>query len=135
MTNLDAADAGRFFGTTEFVEPSADADLMWWLLGGMDANYLSTYFRWFSSTPFTKYSYLGITAEQTAMDKQAETLTSAADQVAFVTKVMRYLEDNALVVPVYLTPAYAMQQPWVHSTEYTQGFTRWDTGLVWMDKH
>jgi len=28
-----------------------------------------------------------------------------------------------------------MMQPWVHSTEYEQGFVRWQTEEVWMEKH
>jgi hypothetical protein len=28
-----------------------------------------------------------------------------------------------------------MEQPWVHSTQYEQGFVRWQTEEVWMDKH
>ncbi len=135
QTNLDVADPGRFFGSTQFVQPGVDQDLMWWLTGGMDSNYLQTYFRWFSSTPFTNYTYLGRTPEQIAMDKQAAAATTVAEQKDWTGKLMKYLGDNALIVPVYLAPAYAMQQPWVHSTEYEAGFTRWDTQEIWMDAH
>ena len=127
QTNLDVADPGRFFGSTQFVDPGPNADLMWWLTGGMDTNYLSTYFRWFSSTPFTNYTYLGRTPAQIALEKQAAVATNPSDQIAFTGQLMKYIGDNALVLPVYLAPAFALQQPWVHSTEYTQGFTRWDT--------
>jgi peptide/nickel transport system substrate-binding protein len=135
QTNLDVADAGRFFGSTQFVDPGPNADLMWWLTGGMDNNYLSTYSRWFSSTPFTNYTYLGRSADQIALEKQAAAATTVADQQAMTGKLMKYIGDNALVIPVYLSPAFAMQQPWVHSTEYVSGFTRWDLQEVWMDKH
>jgi hypothetical protein len=39
------------------------------------------------------------------------------------------------VIPVYDPPAAAMEQPWVHSTQYEQGFVRWQTEEAWMDKH
>ncbi len=132
---LDVADPGRFFGTVYWTPPSADQDMNWWLAGGMDANYLQTYMRWFSITPFTDCSFLGHTAEQTAMDVEAQLIADPEDQAEMTKKLMRYLTDNALIIPVYGTPAYAMQQPYVHSTEYTQGFTRWDMFDVWMEKH
>jgi peptide/nickel transport system substrate-binding protein len=132
---LDVADPGRFFGTVYWTPPGADQDMNWWLAGGMDSNYLQTYMRWFSTTPFTDCSFLGHTPEQTALDAEAQLLADPKDQEVITTKVMRYLTDNALIIPVYGTPAYAIQQPYVHSTEYTAGFTRWDMQDVWMDKH
>jgi len=132
---LDVADPGRFFGTIYWTPPGADQDMNWWLAGGMDANYLQTYMRWFSITPFTDCSFLGHTPEQTAMDAEAQLIADPKGQALITEKLMRYLTDNALILPVYGTPAYVMQQPWVHSTQYTQGFTRWDTGEVWMEKH
>jgi peptide/nickel transport system substrate-binding protein len=134
-TNLDVADPGRFFGSTQFVTPTADQDLMWWITGGMDNNYLSTYFRWFSSTPFTNYTFLGRTQQQIDWDKQAAAATTVQDQQKWTAQLMRYLGDNALIIPVWEQPAFAIQQPWVHSDEYTKGFTRWDTQELWMDKH
>jgi peptide/nickel transport system substrate-binding protein len=133
--DLDIADPGRFFGTVYWAPPGPDQDLNWWLAGGMDTNYLQTYMRWFSTTPFTDCSYLGHTPEQIEMDKQASLAIDPKDQEVWIGKIMKYLMDNALIIPVYLTPAYVMQQPWVHSTQYTCGFTRWDTQDVWMDKH
>ena len=131
---LDVADPGRFFGTVYWTPPSADQDLNWWLAGGMDSNYLQTYMRWFSTTPFTDCSYLGHTEEQKALDAEAQLIKDVEGQKAITLKIMKYLADNALIIPVYSTPAYTMQQPWVHSTMYSQGFTRWDTQEVWMEK-
>jgi len=48
---------------------------------------------------------------------------------------MRNITDNALIIPLFDPPAAAMMQPWVHSTEYEQGFVRWQTEEVWMEKH
>jgi ABC-type transport system substrate-binding protein len=136
-TTLDVADPGRFFGTTQgkTTMVAADQDLMFYLAGGMDSNYLQTYIRWFSSDPFTWYAFLGRTDEQIAMDKQAMAAVNVSDQVQWCTKVMDYLADNCLIIPIYGGTAYTIQQPYVHSTEYTQGFVRWQTEEVWMDKH
>jgi peptide/nickel transport system substrate-binding protein len=135
QVDLDVADPGRFFGTIYWTPPGPDQDLNWWLAGGMDSNYLQTYMRWFSHTPFTDCSYLGHTEEQITLDKEAELIKDVEGQKAITMKVMKYLADNALIIPVYSSPAYTMQQPYVHSTVYSQGFTRWDTQEVWMDKH
>jgi len=132
---LDIADAGRFFGTVYFTPPKADQDLSWYFAGGMDSNYLQTYIRWFSTEPFTPLSYLGHTPEAAEMDKQAMAAVDVKDQVEWCKKVMRYMGDNALIIPVYGMPGYAIQQPYVHSTQYTQGFVRFQTEEVWMEPH
>jgi ABC-type transport system substrate-binding protein len=134
---IDQADAGRFFGTAYGKDnpPAANQDLLWYFAGGCDTNYLQTYVRWFSTQPFTYVSYLGRTAEQAAMDNEAMGVTTLAEQATEVTKAMHYIVDNALCIPVYGFPGYVIQQKWVHSTQYTTGFTRWQTEIVWMDKH
>lgn len=128
------ADPGRFFGTIYNTPPGPDNDLSLWITG-RDTNYLMTYMRWFSTTPFTDLSYLGHTPEQEAMDKQAQKLTKPKDQEAATKKLVRYITDNALVIAIYDPPAAAMQQPWVHSPRYVQGFVRWQSEEVWMEKH
>jgi len=134
---IDVADAGRFFGTAYGKDnvPAKDQDLLWYFAGGCDTNYLQTYVRWFSTQPFTYVSFLGRTAEQAAMDNQAMGVTTMNEQVTWTGKLMHYMIDNALVIPVYGFPGYVIQQKWVHSTQYTTGFTRWQTEIVWMDKH
>jgi peptide/nickel transport system substrate-binding protein len=131
---LDLADPGRFFGTI-FAPPTADEDLHWWFAGGMDTNYLQTYIRWFSTDPFTDLAFLGHTDEQAEMDKQAMAALDLEEQAEWAGKLTKYLMDNALVIPVYGIPAYVIQQPYVHSTQYTQGFVRWQTEEVWMEPH
>ncbi|MCX7912563.1 MAG: ABC transporter substrate-binding protein [Dehalococcoidales bacterium] len=133
---IDIADAGRFFGTIygKTNVPSADIDLSFYFAGGNDTNYLQTYIRWFSNDPFTWLSFLGRTPEQAEMDKQAMAAVNIADQVEWTKKLMRYMYDNCLIIPIYGVVAYVIQQPYVHSTQYTQGFVRWQTEEVWLDK-
>jgi len=131
---LDVADPGRFFGTIYNTPPGPDLDMAFWITG-RDTNYLMTYMRWFSTEPFTDLSFLGHTPEQAAMDKEAQRLTDIKKQAAITQKLMRNITDNALVIPVYDPPAAVMQQPWVHSTQYEQGFVRWQSEEVWMEKH
>jgi peptide/nickel transport system substrate-binding protein len=131
---LDIADPGRFYGTIFNTPPGPDQDLSWFFTG-RDTNYLMSYMRWFSTTPFTNLSFLGRTPEQAEMDKEAQKLTDIKDQAAMTKKLMRYLMDNALVIPVYDFAVATMQQPWVHSTQYEQGFVRWQMEEIWMEKH
>ena len=134
---IDVADAGRYFGTAygKTNIPAADQDLLWYFAGGNDTNYLQTYIRWFSNDPFTWISYLGRTAEQIAMDTQAMAAVDIEEQVEWCKTVMGYMTDNALIIPVYGMLGYTILQPYVHSTQYTQGFVRWQTEEVWMDPH
>lgn len=134
QVDLDVADPGRFFGSIYTNMPGPDADLAFWITG-RDTNYLMTYMRWFSTQPFTDQSYLGHYPGQAELDKQAQKLTKIKDQEAMVKKLMRNITDNALVIPVYDPPAAVMQQPWLHTTRYEQGFVRWQTEEVWMEKH
>ena len=131
---LDIADPGRFYGTM-FVPPGPDQDLHWWFAGGMDTNYLQTYIRWFSIEPFTDLAYLGHTDEQAEMDVQAMAAITIEEQIEWCGILMDYLADNCLIIPVYGATAYVIQQPYVHSTQYTQGFVRWQTEEVWMEPH
>jgi ABC-type transport system substrate-binding protein len=134
---IDVADAGRYFGTAygKTNVPPADSDMLWYFAGGEDTNYLQTYIRWFSNDPFTWISYLGRTAEQLDMDEQAMAAESIEDQIFWCGQVMDYMADNALIIPVYGSVAYVIQQTYVHSTEYSQGFVRWQTEEVWMEVH
>jgi ABC-type transport system substrate-binding protein len=134
---IDQADAGRFFGTAYGKDnvPGANQDLLFYFAGGCDTNYLQTYIRWFSTEPFTYVSYLGRTDAQHQMDVEAMGITDLSQQPAETVKCMHYINDNTLVIPIYGGPGYVIQQKWVHSTEYTTGFTRWQTEIVWMDKH
>lgn len=130
---VDVADPGRFFGSVYNTPPGPDADMSFWITG-RDTNYLMTYMRWFSTDPFTDLSYLGHYPGQAELDKQAQKLIKIRDQEAMTRKLVRNLMDNALIIPVFDPPAAVMQQPWLHTTRYEQGFVRWQTEEVWMEK-
>jgi ABC-type transport system substrate-binding protein len=136
-TTLDIADAGRYFGTAygKTNVPAANDDLLFYFAGGMDSNYLQTYIRWFSHDPFTWISFLGRTDTQIALDNQAMAAVDVTAQVNLCSQLMDYMSNNCEIIPIYGSTAYVIQQPYVHSTEYTQGFVRWQTEEVWMDKH
>jgi hypothetical protein len=134
---IDTADAGRFFGTAYGKDniPAADQDFLYYFAGGCDTNYLQTYIRWFSTEPFTYVSFLGRTDEQHTMDVEVMGITNLDAQPDTTKTCMHYINDNTLIIPVYGSLGYVIQQKWVHSTQYTTGFTRWQTEIVWMDNH
>jgi ABC-type oligopeptide transport system substrate-binding subunit len=66
---------------------------------------------------------------------EAQKLTNPKDRAAINKKLMRLITDNAMVIPVFDIPGSVVQKPWVHCTQYEQGFARWQTEEVWMEKH
>jgi peptide/nickel transport system substrate-binding protein len=130
--DLDIADPGRFFGTVWGPKPGPDLSWMW---SGRDTNYLVTYMRWFSTDPFANLIYLGHTPEQKALDEEAKKLTDIKAQQEITKKIVKYMTDEARIIPVYDVPAASIAAPYVHTTQYSQGFVRWQTEEVWMDKH
>jgi peptide/nickel transport system substrate-binding protein len=135
QVEIDVSDPGRFFGTIYNTPPGPDADLAWWMCSGSTPNYLQSYMRWFSTSPFTDLSFLAHPPEQAKLDAEAQKIESPKGQEAMTKKLIRQITDNAMVIPIFSVPGAAMQQPWVHSNEFDQGFNRWQTEEVWMEKH
>jgi ABC-type transport system substrate-binding protein len=129
--DLDVADPGRYYGLIWGGTPGPGLSVMW---SGMDINYLVTYMRWFSTDPFTNLDYLGHTAEQQALDTSAQAALSLADQKAAVTTIIKYMTDEARVIPMYEVPQAVMVQKWVHTDRYSQGFIRWQSENAWLEK-
>jgi len=130
--DLDVADPGRFYGLVWGYNPGPDLSWMW---SGRDVTYLVTYMRWFSTDPFTNLSYLGHTPEQKALDEEAKRIPDTAGQKAITEKIIKYMTDECRIIPVYDVPSAVIVQPWVHTTQFSQGFIRWQTEEVWMEKH
>ena len=69
------------------------------------------------------------------MSKEAITYFDEADQKAITKKMVRYIADHALIIPLYNQPAAYMYNPWVHTTYLQTGFIRWKWFDTWMEKH
>ena len=130
-TELDVADAGRFFGTVWGVAQPG-LSFMW---SGMDITNLMTYQRWFSTDPFTDLVYLAHTDEQRVLDEEAKGYPLAPEQKEVTMRIYKYMNDGAWLVPVYQIPSASVAQPWVHSQQFMQGFVRWQQEYVWMEPH
>jgi peptide/nickel transport system substrate-binding protein len=127
--DLDVADPGRYYNTFFGQSPGPDLVLGW---SGTDINYLLSYMRWFSTDPFTNVAYLGRTPEQKALDVQVETIPDAAGQKAMMQKIIRYMTDEARVIPICFSPIYCFAAPYVHPAP-TLGI-HWPTEDIWVEK-
>jgi hypothetical protein len=61
---------------------------------------------------------------------------TAADQEARTGDIVRYMNEHALMVPVFHYPNGIVVQKYVH-TEYPMeaGFVWWSWNTTWMDAH
>jgi ABC-type transport system substrate-binding protein len=130
--NLDMADPGRFFGTVYGNTPGPDLSVMY---SGNDINYLMSYMRWFSTDPFSNMSYLGHTEEQQKLDEQAKAIPDIPGQKAMTGKLVKYLTDNAMVIPILWTPLTTVTAPYVHTDWLSRGGICWHSEETWLEPH
>jgi peptide/nickel transport system substrate-binding protein len=129
--DLDVADPGRYYGTIYGNNPGPDLAQMG--VPSSDSNFLVTYMLWFSTNPIVEYSYLGHTPEQKALDEEANKIPDAAGQKAIAEKIIRYMTDQARVIPLLWFPISNIAAPYVHPAPYLGA--RWQTEDIWMEKH
>jgi peptide/nickel transport system substrate-binding protein len=129
-TTIDMADPGRAAAAMYGGNPGPDLMLSYY---GMDVNFLATYMNWFStSTPF-KISYLGHTDEQRALDEQAMIVRDTAGQQSATGDLVKYVEDNAIVIPIMWFGMRQIVAPYVHGPN--QIGPTWHTEDLWMEEH
>jgi ABC-type transport system substrate-binding protein len=129
--SVDLADPGRFFGSI-WVQGWPDLALF---LTGLDFNYLATFFRQFGPDPFANYSSFQRPQELINMANQAYHAYDAASQKEWAGKLVRLMADECLVIPMYLSPAAYIIQPYVHTTYYKEMMVARKTYDEWMEKH
>jgi peptide/nickel transport system substrate-binding protein len=126
---LDLADSGRLYGTVYGNSPGPDLSMTW---STEDINYLMSYLRWFSTDPLFELSYLGHTPEQKLLDEQAKIIPDSAGQKLITDKIIRYMTDEARVIPIFVSPVTFVSAPYVHTAPYLG--LRWMFEDIWMDK-
>lgn len=130
--NLDMADPGRFFGTVFGNTPGPDLSVMY---SGNDINYLMSYIRSFSTDPFTNMSYFGHTQEQRKLDEEANAISDIPGQKAMTQKLVRYLTDNAMIIPVFWAPLTTVTALYLHTDWLSRGGVCWHSEETWMEPH
>jgi ABC-type transport system substrate-binding protein len=129
---LDMAEPGRFYSTIYGANPGPDLSVTY---SGMDTNFLVTYMRWFSTDPFTNLSYLGHADEQKALDEEAKSIPDAAGQKAMTERLVKYLTDVAMIIPILLVPLRSTIAPYVHTANYSKEGGYWHPEETWMEEH
>ncbi len=69
------------------------------------------------------------------MCEKADTLMNPADQKEITKKLVRYMADEVLVIPLWKNPFAIITRPYVHTDYLQQGVNRWKMYDMWMDKH
>jgi hypothetical protein len=105
------------------------------MYSGNDINYLISYMRWFSTDPMGRMAYLGHTEEQRALDEQAKVIPDVTGQKAMTRKLVKYLTDNAMIIPVLWSPLTSVTAPYVHTDWLGCGGITWHTEDTWMEPH
>ena len=131
QTNLDIADPGRFYGSM-FGTGWKDLGLMF---SGMDPNALISCNRWWSPTPMTNLTSFKRPPEFTKLFADANAGSDEASQIAGTEAIVKLMNEQALMIPLYLEPAGLLIAKYVHTDYPAEGFIRWMWGTTWMDKH
>ena len=128
--NLDIADPGRFYGSV-FGTGWKDLALMF---SGTDPNYLISSNRWWSPTPMTNLVSFQRPPEFKQLFLDANGARDEATQIAKTGEIVGMMADQALMIPVYASPAGLIMAKYVHTEYPLAGFIRWDWANFWMDK-
>ena len=130
-TNLDIADPGRFYGSV-FGTGWKDLALMF---SGMDPNALISCNRWWSPTPMTNLPSFKRPPEFTKLFADANAGSDEATQISGTAAIVKMMNEQALMIPLYLEPAGLIVAKYVHTEYPAEGFIRWDWAKASMDKH
>ena len=133
ITNLDIADAGRFYGSV-FGTGWKDFAFMF---SGNDVVYLMSCCAWWGPQPKTNLASFERPAEFNALFDPALQARTEEEQIQKTGDIVAMMNEQALMIPVFHYPAAIVIQDYVHA-EYPMeaGFVGWSWGTTtWMDAH
>jgi peptide/nickel transport system substrate-binding protein len=132
ITNIDIADAGRFYGS---VFGTGWKDLAF-MFSGNDVTYLMSCAAWWSPTPKTNLASFQRPPEFAALFEPALMARTEEEQIEKTGDIVGMMNEKALMIPIFHYPATIVIQDYVH-TEYPMeaGFVGWSWGTTWMDAH
>ena len=131
--DIDIADPGRYYGSLLL---QGWDDLILWAGGGL-GDTLAVFHTNFGDQPLTRMaaaSYV-IPPDLLGLSKDSRTYSDRAGQEEAARKIVRWIADNAFIIPIYQTPGSYVIQPWVHCTFLTEGGFTFYFGKYWMEKH
>jgi peptide/nickel transport system substrate-binding protein len=131
VTFLDIADPGRFYGSV-FGTGWNDLALMF---SGTDPDALISCNAWWSSNTASNLVSFKRPPEFARMFAEANAATDKATQIQKTSAIVRLMNEQALMIPLYFEPAGLIVAGYVHTEYPAEGFVRWDWANFWMDKH
>ena len=131
QTEIDVADPGRFYGS---VWGNGWEDLVL-MFSGNDVTYLVSAQSWWSHEPKANLASFHRPPELVALFDEALKMRTEEEQKAATEKIVQYMRDEALIIPLYHIPVAIITKPYVHTTYLSQGLVSWDFHDLWMDKH
>ncbi|MCX8032192.1 MAG: ABC transporter substrate-binding protein [Thermoleophilia bacterium] len=132
ITNIDIADPGRFYGSV-FGTGWKDLALMF---SGNDVTYLMSACAWWGPQPKTNLASFERPEEFKALFDKALMARDLKEQEKLTGDIVAYMNEHALMIPLFHYPAAIVCQNYVH-TEYPMegGFVRWSWNETWMEAH
>ena len=131
-TTLDVADGGRF-NTSAWKNGWDDLLLQW--IGTGKPNYLNAFQRQLGKYPMARLASFQAPERLAALSEESLTKTTEAEMKDITLKLTTEIEDEALVIPLYFSPAAYIIKPYVHTTYLQQGMVTREFYDEWMDKH
>jgi len=133
QTTLDIADPGRYFGS---MFGTGWDDLMV-SFAACAVHQDEDFMAWFGYAPRSNLaSFKRDYPDLVALEKQQEKFTNEADRIRGTQQLYNWVEDNALVCPLYGAPGMQLNQSWVRGNKVLQGgFPANPLEGIWLAKH
>ncbi|NLP36384.1 MAG: ABC transporter substrate-binding protein [Firmicutes bacterium] len=126
---LDLADTGRFFGAA-FGGGWDDVILTF---SGQDANYLTSFQRWWGHNVGSTLPGIGKPEELIRLSKESILKRTLEEQKEITEQMIDIIGREALVIPLFDAPSSFMRTTRVHTDWLEQGLSRWKTNEVWLE--
>ncbi|NLM52215.1 MAG: ABC transporter substrate-binding protein [Firmicutes bacterium] len=125
---IDLADLGRF-GQALYNDGWKHLALS---IAGQDTNYLTSIQRWWGHDGTLSISFIR-PAELIEMSRASLLARTTDEKKAWAEKIVKYIGDEALVIPILNQPSGFLHDGTVHTSYPKQGFTRWKMHEMWIE--
>lgn len=132
QTEIDMADAGRFFSM--YWGQAGWQDLLLFLQASSPNTYICLH-RTFGPEPKTVIASYVDPPELIQMYRESRSAETIDEMKAWAKKIIDYMAQEALVVPLWETPSNYVIQPYVHTTYLKNSVVARFHADDWMDKH
>jgi ABC-type transport system substrate-binding protein len=129
---LDIADMGRFFASL-YLEGWDDLVLFG---NAVDhPNYLNAFQRQLGAYPMATHASFMPPAELKKLTDESLEAQTKDEMIKITEKLCRYIEEEALAIPIYYIPSGYLYAPYVHTTYLQEGNVAREFYREWMEPH